>query len=76
MEIGRTPRVESVDELLEGLLLLGRTLQLKEHVLHGEIVRHCAAIVRGIGFGVSVAFERDTICFIDALNDPRPGPHA
>jgi len=38
-------------------------------VLHGEIVRHGAAIVRGPRFGMGVALEHDTIIPIDALRD-------
>src|SRR2546427_460814 len=71
MEVWRTFGVEFVDELLKGFFLFRRTLQLKEHVLHWEIFRHNAAIVREPGFGMGIARERDTIHFIDALRDPR-----
>jgi hypothetical protein len=57
--------------LLEGLFLFRRALQLEQHVVHGEIVGHGAAIVRGPRFGMGVTFERDTIHFIDALRDSR-----
>src|SRR5260370_9663723 len=69
MEVWRTFGVEFVDELLEGLFLFRRTLQLEQHVLHGEIVRHRAVIVREPCFGMSIALERHTIHFIDALRD-------
>ncbi len=71
MEVWRTFGVEFIDELLKGFFLFRRTLQLKEHVLHWEIFRHNAAIVREPGFGMGIARERDTIHFIDALRDPR-----
>jgi hypothetical protein len=63
--------VEFIDELLKGFFLFRRTHQLKEHVLHGEIVRHGATIVRKAGFGMRIAREPGTIHFIDALCDPR-----
>src|SRR5260370_34082502 len=72
VEVWRTFSVEFIDELLKGFFLFRRTLQLKEHVLHGGIVRDAATIVRKAGFGLRIARERDTIHFIDALCDPRP----
>jgi hypothetical protein len=69
MEIGGVLVVEFVNEFLEGLLLLGGVLQLKEHVLQREIVGHGATIVCGSGFGACVALEGDMIRFIDALRD-------
>jgi len=71
MENGGILFMELLNELLEGLLLLGGALQLQEHVLHGEVVRYHTAIVREPGLGARVAWEGDTIRFIDALRDPR-----
>ena len=65
-----------IDELLEGLFLFWRALELKEHVLHCEIVRHRAAIVRENCFGTRIALERDAIRFIDALDDSRTSMRA
>jgi len=76
MEVWRTLRLEFVDELLDGLFLFRRALQLKKDVLQSETVRHGAAIVRGPRFGMGVALEHDTIHVIDALRDPRPSMQA
>ena len=76
MEVWRAIGVEFVDELLEGLFLFRRALQLEQHVVHGEIVGHGAAIVRRPRFGMGVARECDAICFIDALHDSRAGMQA
>jgi len=69
MEVWRTLRVERVEKLLEREFLLGRALQLEQHVVHSEIVHHGAAIVRGPRFGTGVAGDCNTICFIDALGN-------
>src|SRR5580704_1168942 len=76
MEVWRTLCVELVNELLDGLLLLRRTLQLEQHVLHGKIVRHRAAIVRGPRLGMGIALESGPACFIDALRNSRAGMQA
>jgi hypothetical protein len=46
---------------------------LEQHVVHLEVVRYEPAIVSGSCFGMSVAHERNTIQFIDALGDSRAG---
>ncbi len=76
MEVWRTFGVQFVEKLLEREFLLGGSLQLEQHVLHGEILRHGAAIVRGPRFGTGVARQCDTICFIDALRDSRASMQA
>src|SRR5713226_9145708 len=76
MEVWRTFDLEFVDELLYGLFLFRRALQLEQHVLHGEIVRHDPAIVCGPRFGAGVAREGYAICFIDALGNSGASMHA
>lgn len=71
MEIGRVFGVEFIDELLEGLFLFRRAPELKEHVLHCEVVRYRTAIVREDGFGMRVPFKREAIRFVNGLRDSR-----
>jgi len=70
VEIGRLPIVELIDQRDEGLLLRGRPPQLQQHVRHRQIVRHSAAVVRGIGLGTGIARQRHQI----GLNN-LPGNH-
>src|SRR5207245_1524686 len=71
MEIGRTLGLEFVEKLLERHFLLGRALQLEQHVVHLEIAGYSAAIVRRACFRTGVARQSDTIEFINDLGDSR-----
>jgi hypothetical protein len=57
--------VESVDELLDGLLLLGGAAQLQKQVVHGAVIVDFAAIVFRAGLRMSVAIQRNHIAFIN-----------
>ncbi|HKF43431.1 MAG TPA: hypothetical protein VKG01_10045 [Thermoanaerobaculia bacterium] len=61
--------VELLDELLKGLLLLGRAVQLEQHVLEARIVCNRAAIVSDLRFVARVACKRDEFFFVYVLHD-------
>ena len=76
MEIGRTLGLEFVEKLLERHFLLGRALQLEQHVVHLEIAGYSAAIVRRACFRTGVARQSDTIEFINDPGDSRASMQA
>jgi hypothetical protein len=61
--------VQLVDEVLDMLFLLWRTMQLEQHVPHWEVVVDFAAIIVIVCFVVSVAFQRDEVRLIDTVGD-------
>src|SRR4029077_1041138 len=71
MEVWRTFALQFVEKLLKRQFLLGGAFQLEQHVVHGETVRHAAAVVRWPRFGMRIARKRDAIHFIDSLRDSR-----
>jgi hypothetical protein len=67
VRLGRV--VELFNELLERLLLLRRTLQLKQHVLHPKVVCNRSSIVYGVHFGTRIALESDQPGFVNLFRD-------
>jgi hypothetical protein len=64
--------MELRDQLFDRLFLLGRPLQLEQHVVDGKIVRHGALVVCGNGLRTGIARESHQAVFIDRLTDPLP----
>src|SRR5215831_8776867 len=69
VKVGRARGVQFVQELLKGLLLLGRALELQEHVLEREAVGNGSAVVFAPRFRMRVAKKRDALRFLDILGD-------
>jgi hypothetical protein len=66
--------VEFIDELAESLLLLEGALQLQQHMLHRQVVRHRATVVGGICTGVYVPLQRNKLGFVDSFRDALKEP--
>jgi hypothetical protein len=53
--------------------LLGWTLQLQQHVVHGKIFCDGAAIIPSVCFGTLVAGKQNSFIFVNSLRDKGPG---
>src|SRR5580704_4974947 len=69
VEIGGLLVVKRIDQLLERLFLLRRTLQLQKHVLDLVALRNRAPIVHAVRLRTGVARKRHQIALINGLRD-------